>query len=198
MHHREEPKPREFSDLVVDIFSLVKPHLNIVDAVVGMDGAGPSAGDPKELGFIMAGADGVAVDAAAAYLLGMEPFKVPTTAIAYKRGLGQGDIKNIELTGDVPMVRSDFRWPSLWRYSLIPSSLARAGARLFWIRPMIDPLKCVKCGACVESCPVSALSLSEKIPTFNYRLCINCLCCQEICPEHAISQKKSLLAGLLR
>jgi uncharacterized protein (DUF362 family)/Pyruvate/2-oxoacid:ferredoxin oxidoreductase delta subunit len=198
MHHREEPKPREFSGLVVDIFSLAKPHLNIVDAVVGMEGAGPSAGDPKELGFIMAGSDGVAVDAAAAYLLGMEPFKVPTTAIAHKRGLGQGDIKNIELTGDVPGVKSDFRWPSLWRYSLIPSSLARAGARLFWIRPVIDPLKCVNCGACVESCPVSALSTAEPTPVFNYRLCINCLCCQEICPEHAIFQKKSLLAGLLR
>lgn len=198
MHHREEPKPREFSGLVADIYSLVKPHMNIVDAVVGMDGAGPSAGDPKPLGFVMAGADGVAVDAAAAHLLGMDPFKVPTTAIAHRRGLGQGDIRKIELAGDVPGVRSDFRWPSLWRYSLIPSSLARAGARLFWIRPAIDPGKCVNCGACVESCPVSALSPEGRVPAFNYRLCINCLCCQEICPEHAISQKKSLLAGLLR
>jgi formate hydrogenlyase subunit 6/NADH:ubiquinone oxidoreductase subunit I len=50
----------------------------------------------------------------------------------------------------------------------------------------------------VESCPVSALSPVGRVPAFNYRLCINCLCCQEICPEHAISQKKSLLAGLLR
>lgn len=198
MHHREEPKPREFSGLVADIFSLAKPHLNIVDAVVGMDGAGPSAGDPKELGFIMAGSDGVAVDAAAAHLLGMDPFKVPTTAIAHRRGLGQGDIKKIELAGDVPAVRSDFRWPSLWRYSLVPSSLARAGARLFWIRPVIDPVKCVNCGACVESCPVSALSPAERTPAFNYRLCINCLCCQEICPAHAVFQRKSLLAGLLR
>jgi uncharacterized protein (DUF362 family)/Pyruvate/2-oxoacid:ferredoxin oxidoreductase delta subunit len=198
MHHRQAPKPKDFASLVADIYSLAKPHLHIVDAVVGMDGAGPSAGDPKQLGFIMAGVDGVAVDAAAAYLLGMEPFKVPTTAIAHRIGLGEGDIKNIDLVGQVPPVRNDFRWPSLWMYSLIPSWLARAGAKLFWIRPVIDPQKCINCGACVESCPVSALSPAENVPTFNYRLCINCLCCQEICPRHAVSQKKSLLAGLWR
>ncbi len=198
MHHREAPKPREFASLVVDIYSLAKPHLNIVDAVVGMDGAGPSAGDPKELCFVMAGADAVSVDAAAAHLLGLDPMRVPTTQIAHRRGLGQGDIARIELLGEVPLVRRDFRWPSLWMYSLIPSSLARAGARLFWIRPVIDPTKCVNCGACVESCPVSALSTAEPTPAFNYRLCINCLCCQEICPAHAVSQRKSFLAGLLR
>lgn len=198
MHHREAPKPREFSGLVADIFSLARPHLNIVDAIVGMDGAGPSAGDPKQLGFIMAGADGVAVDAAASHILGLDPMKVPTTAIAHRRGLGQGDIRSIELAGEVPPVRRDFRWPSLWMYSLVPSSVAKAGARLFWIRPAIDPQKCVNCGACVESCPVSALSPSERTPVFNYRLCINCLCCQEICPAHAVSQRKSPLARLLR
>ncbi len=198
MHHREAPKPREFSGLVVDIFSLARPHLNIVDAIVGMDGPGPSAGDPKQLGFIMAGADGVAVDAAASHLLDLDPFKVPTTQIAHRRDLGEGDIKRIELLGEVPQVRKDFRWPPSWMYHLVPGALAKAGARLFWIRPEIDRQKCVNCGACVESCPVSALSPAVGAPVFNYRLCINCLCCQEICPAHAISQRKSLLARLLR
>jgi len=85
MHHREAPKPREFSALVTDIYSLARPNLNIVDAVIGMDGAGPSAGEPKQLGFVMAGADGVAVDAAATHLLGLDPFKVPATRIAHQR-----------------------------------------------------------------------------------------------------------------
>lgn len=198
MHHREAPKPQEFSGLVVDIYSLAKPHLNIVDAVVGMDGAGPSAGDPRQLGFVMAGADGVAVDAAATFLLGLDPMKVPTTAIAQLRGLGQGDIAQIELLGEVPQVRKDFRWPPMWMYRLVPGALAKAGAKLFWIRPVIDRRKCVNCGACVESCPVSALSPGEGTPAFNYRLCINCLCCQEICPAHAVHQVKSPLARLLR
>lgn len=198
MHHREAPKPREFSGLVADIYSLAKPHLNIVDAIVGMDGAGPSAGDPKKLGFVIAGSDGVAVDAAAAHLLGLDPSKVPTTEIASRHGLGEGDISKIELLGEVPSLRRDFRWPPMWMYHLVPGALAKAGARLFWIRPVIDSQKCVNCGACVESCPVSALSSGDKTPVFNYRLCINCLCCQEICPEHAVSQKKSLLASLLR
>lgn len=198
MHHRQAPKPRDFSSLVVDIYSLARPQLNIVDAIIGMDGAGPSAGNPKQLGFIIAGEDGVAVDAAVAHLLGLDPLKVPTTEIAHRRGLGEGDIARIELVGDVPPRSKDFRWPPMWMYRLVPGTLARAGARLFWIRPTIDTQKCVNCGACVESCPVSALSPGDKIPVFNYRLCINCLCCQEICPQHAVFQRKSLLARLLR
>lgn len=198
MYHREAPLPMDFSRLLLDIYALTKPRLNIVDAIVGMDGNGPSSGNPKQIGLVMAGEDGVAVDCMATHLMGMDPMKVPTNLLARKIGLGETNLKNIQLTGDNFAVRNDFRWPPTWAYSFIPSFLAKHAAKLFWIRPAIDPAKCVNCGACVESCPTSAISSAEPTPEFNYKLCINCLCCQEICPQHAVYRQRSLIAKMVR
>jgi len=198
MYHREAPLPMDFSRLLLDIYTLAKPRLNIVDAVIGMDGNGPSSGDPKPIGMIMAGEDAVSVDSLAAHLMGMDPMKVPTNLLARRLGIGETDLNNIELLGDDFPVIKDFRWPPTWAYSFVPSFLARHAAKLFWIRPAIDPSECINCGACVESCPTSAISSAEPTPVFNYKLCINCLCCQEICPQHAVYRQRSLIAKMVR
>ncbi|HTY08355.1 MAG TPA: DUF362 domain-containing protein, partial [Candidatus Edwardsbacteria bacterium] len=197
-YHKEAPKPMDFSGIVVDVYALATPQLTIVDGVIGMDGAGPSAGNPKPLGLIVAGADGVAIDAAVTHLMGGKPLKIPTTKLAYAQKLGEADQHRIELVGDPYPVRKDFDWPQDWFYALVPGLLARVAAKLFWIRPAIQAEKCVNCGYCVESCPVSALSAGVRIPEFDYKLCINCLCCQEVCPQHAVYQRKSPIARLLR
>ncbi len=197
-YHREAPKPLEFAAIIVDVYALAKPHLTIVDGITGMDGAGPAAGDPKQLGLVVAGADGVAVDAVATHLLGKRPLAIPTTRIARQQELGETDVSRIALRGDSYGVRTDFRWPPGWFFALIPGPLARIAARLFRIKPAIHAEMCVNCGFCVESCPVSALVPGVKVPEFDYRLCINCLCCQEVCPQHAVYQKKSAIARLLR
>jgi uncharacterized protein (DUF362 family)/Pyruvate/2-oxoacid:ferredoxin oxidoreductase delta subunit len=197
MYHKQAPKPWDFSRLIADIYALSKPHLNIVDAVVGMEGFGPSAGKPRQLGFVMAGADGVAVDSAAAHLLGKKPLDIPTTKMADHQELGEANLKQIEFVGDHIEPFHDFAWPSNWFYSLIPGFLARYAAKLFWIRPAIDASQCINCGYCVESCPVSALAATGPVPEFNYKVCINCLCCSEVCPRHAVYQKRSPVARLL-
>lgn len=197
MYHKQAPKPWDFSKLVVDIYALARPHLTIVDAVVGMEGMGPSAGSPRNLGFVMAGQDGVALDSYAAYLLGKKPLDIPTTRIAAQQKLGIAGLKQIEVLGDQILPFKDFKWPPNWFYSLIPNFLAKYAARLFWVRPAIDPKLCINCGYCVESCPVSALASVGPVPEFNYKLCINCLCCSEVCPQHAVYQKRSPVAKLL-
>ena len=197
MYHKQAPKPWDFSRLVADIYTLAKPHLTIVDAVVGMEGFGPSAGKPRNLGFIMAGQDGVALDSYAAHLLGKKPLDIPITRLAYQKQIGEADLKRIEQLGDNFEPLKDFVWPPNWFYSFIPGFLARYAARLFWVRPAIDPKLCINCGYCVESCPVSALASVREVPEFNYKLCINCLCCSEVCPQHAVYQKRSPVAKLL-
>ena len=198
-YHKEAPKPSDFAELVVDIFALSKPSLNIVDGIIGMDGNGPSAGNPKEMGLILASTDAIAVDSLICQILGKNPLKVPTNKNAYERGLGEADINKIKVLGYQPDVIDDFKWPPNIASSLdmVPSFISKGLMRFWWSRPVIDPEVCTKCGKCVKNCPVEALSAGVKIPEFDYPECINCMCCMEMCPEKAVKLEKSMLSKLL-
>ena len=198
-YHKEAPKPSDFAGLVVDIFSMSKPGLTIVDGVIGMEGSGPSGGDPKELGIILASTDAVALDSIICHVLGKDPMKVATNKIAYERELGETDINKIDVLGYQPAVRDDFKWPPNMARSLdmVPSFISKGLMRFWWTRPTIDPEICTKCGRCIKNCPVEALSAGISIPEFNYPECINCMCCSEMCPEKAIKLEKSMLSKII-
>ena len=198
-YHKEAPKPSDFAELVVDIFALSKPSLNIVDGIIGMDGNGPSAGNPKEMGLILASTDSVAIDSLICQILGKNPLKVPINKNAYERGLGEADINKIKVLGYQPDVIDDFKWPPNIASSLdmVPSFISKGLMKFWWSRPVIDPEVCTKCGKCVKNCPVEALSAGVKIPEFDYPECINCMCCMEMCPEKAVKLEKSMLSKLL-
>ena len=53
--------PKEFAELLVSIYEVIRPSLTIMDAVVGMEGEGPYKGEPRFIGAILASPDGVAV-----------------------------------------------------------------------------------------------------------------------------------------
>lgn len=197
-YHKNAPNPTKFAEYVVDIYAISKPQLNIVDGIIGMDGTGPSAGNPKKLGIILASIDGVAVDVVLCDMLGKDPMKIPTNRIATEQGLGEGDLTKIEIIGDVPLI-DDFKWPPNISGSLdmIPAPIARGLMKLFWSRPAIDPEVCTNCKTCVKSCPVDALIENTPIPEFEYGECINCLCCMEMCPEKAVFEEKSRLSRLI-
>jgi uncharacterized protein (DUF362 family) len=61
---------------ILDINATVKPHLAIVDGIVGMEGDGPIMGTPKPAGVLVLGRNLPAVDATAARIMGIDPRKV--------------------------------------------------------------------------------------------------------------------------
>ena len=198
-YHKQAPKPSDFSSLVVDIFELSKPHLNVIDGVIGMDGSGPSGGNPKELGMILASTDAVALDSYICHILGKDPLKVPTNKIASKRGLGNVSINEMEVIGFQPHIIKDFNWPPNMASTIdmVPGFIAKGLMKFYWSRPAINQKRCTNCKTCVKNCPVEALTAGVNIPEFNYPECINCLCCIEMCPEKAMFQDKSLIARLV-
>jgi uncharacterized protein (DUF362 family)/NAD-dependent dihydropyrimidine dehydrogenase PreA subunit len=193
-YHREHPRPSEFARRLLEIYLLTEPSLTLVDGVVGMEGNGPSGGDPRDLGILLASEDAIALDVYIPWLLGMDPFRVPVNEAARMEGLAP-DPGELEIAGYEPERVDDFRWPSNIYYTLdlLPSALARAIMKLWWSRPAIDPERCRNCGVCVESCPVEALKAGAVIPEFDYSRCINCLCCMEVCPHAAFYQDRSLM-----
>ncbi|MGI6465367.1 MAG: DUF362 domain-containing protein [Methanobacterium sp.] len=204
-YHKQAPQPLQFAEKVVDIYALNQPCLHIVDGVVGMEGVGPSAGKPRELGMILVAEDGVALDSVITRALGRDSLKIPTTRIAYQQGLGEADTNKIEIRGSIPHI-DNFKWPPKLSSTLdaIPAPVARGIMKFWWTRPVIDPKKCNQCRKCQESCPTEALKRPTTVekdvrtyqPEFYYDDCINCLCCMEMCPQKAIYHKQSLLHRL--
>jgi len=77
----------------------LRPHVAVVDGFVGMEGDGPTQGDPVDHRVALAGTDSVAVDAACAYLMGFDPERVGYLVHAARLGLGVLDLAGIEVIG---------------------------------------------------------------------------------------------------
>lgn len=85
------------SKVIVDINTVLKPVLTIIDGFVGMEGRGPVGGTPIKMDLVIAGKDVVATDATAAKAMGFEPMEIAHIRKAYEKGLG--NIDNIEVVG---------------------------------------------------------------------------------------------------
>ncbi len=60
-----------------------KRYFSVVDGIAAMDGNGPVAGDRREAGLIVAGANPVAVDTVCARVMGFDPQRMPLLRAAY-------------------------------------------------------------------------------------------------------------------
>ncbi|MGC8971328.1 MAG: DUF362 domain-containing protein [bacterium] len=203
--HSIAPSPREFSRLLVEIFLTVKPALNVVDAIEGMEGDGPSGGTPRKFNRILMSYDGVAVDAIGGWMLGYRPEEIYTTKIAGEMGIGISSLENIEIFGselkelfgsDVKRVRTVYNVMEKIS-SPILSFLPKRLVKLIKIYPEIDDTKCIKCEICFRSCPRGAISKVNNKMTIDYKKCISCYCCHELCPQKAIRIRKNKLADIL-
>jgi uncharacterized protein (DUF362 family) len=79
----------------------VRPELQIVDGIVGMEGNGPIDGTPVTAGVLVFGTDPVATDSTAALLMGLDPAGIWHVGEA-GRFLGQADPERIEQVGEDP------------------------------------------------------------------------------------------------
>ncbi|PKP52621.1 MAG: glycyl-radical enzyme activating protein [Bacteroidetes bacterium HGW-Bacteroidetes-1] len=51
---------------------------------------------------------------------------------------------------------------------------------------MYSPVKCIRCGSCVEACPENALAFTDDGLVTNKDLCVLCGKCAEVCPTKAM------------
>jgi len=179
-HVRTKNDPERFSHLLLDLYGAIRSQvrLNVVDAVVGMEGEGPTTGDPVKLGLIIAGEDAVAVDMVASAIVGWDPMDVRTNYLATKRGLGPSSLDEIEVVGTIiEETERPFTKPQIHQDD----------SQFIEIRMPIecDEELCGGCGVCAQICPGEAITLRDR-PEFNYNRCIQCFCCIELCPQGAL------------
>jgi uncharacterized protein (DUF362 family)/Pyruvate/2-oxoacid:ferredoxin oxidoreductase delta subunit len=181
-HHHVTVKndAEAFSNLLLDLYEAIKPQvrLNIVDAIIAMEGEGPTNGDPVNLGLIIVGEDSVAVDIVSSALMGWNPMDVGTNFLARKRGIGPKSLNEVEVLGEsIDLVKTRFKKPQI--------HLGDEPFIKIRMPILCDPEKCQECGICAKVCPVGAIEMLG-IPEFQDDICIQCFCCTELCPNGAI------------
>jgi len=202
-YHRRFPKNEIFSQMLVDIFSCAPPHLNIMDAVIAMDGEGPSGGNPRKAGIILASKDAVALDAVASKIAGFKPWDLVAIQNAHERGLGTGRLDEIEVVGekiqDVEV--KDFKHSAIGVGFLrrkLPSSLYAVIQDQLVFIPEVKKDKCTICLECVKICPTGAAKHEQNSVWINKSICIHCMCCHEICRFQAIRLKQKPIGKIIR
>lgn len=91
---------RNLEGALADVNSVLKSHLTVIDATRILTAHGPQGGslaDVRVLNTVIASRDIVAADAYATTLFGMRPADIPTTVAAARRGLGEMDLRRIQV-----------------------------------------------------------------------------------------------------
>lgn len=80
----------------------------VMDGTIAGNGPGPRTMRPVEKNVLLASDDQVAIDAVAAGMMGFDPLTIDYIRLAHERGLGVGDLREIEIVGDED--RAQERW----------------------------------------------------------------------------------------
>jgi len=140
-HLKAGASREQFARLLLEIYLLKKPVLNIVDAIVAMEGNGPGSGDPLQVGALIAGENPVALDMVAGRLAGI-PAKFLNTIL--KRQLTSfpvADKQRCVLCG-------------ICRDACPPLAIEIKNSAL-----TVDHGRCIRCWCCRELCPHDAMLL---------------------------------------
>lgn len=202
-YHARYPNSLDFSHLLLALYGLTRARLsyNFIDGIVGMDGMGPSGGRARNFGLLLGSRSVSALDYVAATMMGFRLDDVPYLSEA------------LQMDGVLPSrigVPTSFRGHTLPDVDIrgvkfsnrflrrVPRVARHLLERFYNKQPEISD-RCQKCGICVKSCPVQAISPIGKftLPKINTQLCIKCMCCHEMCPHGAVDVRKSMLTRII-
>ena len=198
--HARFPGCGDFASMIVDLNIAVNPSYALMDAIVGMEGPGPSGGSPRQVGLVLASSNVLALDVAASAVIGYPPGEIPINREALSRGYWLRNPGEIEYPGlspadviipdfiKVPLKNTDSQFIDF----MLPPPIRRLRESLA-PGPEINHRTCLRCGDCMRICGSRAISIcgegKERRMIIDYRRCIRCFCCHEICPAKAIDIK---------
>jgi len=187
----EEPL---FSQMLKRLALSLPVAATVVDAIVTMEGEGPTAGNARYVGAVMVGQDLLAVDRVAARCCGFSPESLPWLGTA-----------QAQVAGPAPeeLIPGGLRRATPHRLDMgvfhnrVVRTLARTILKsVFSPAPIVNPGRCARCFACVRACPVEAMNARKDLPRVDHRRCIRCYCCHEACRAQAIAIRPSRLGRL--
>lgn len=201
-YHYKYPSHEQFANMLVDLNERFPPKLCLVDAVVGMEGNGPTMGRPRKIGALIAGVSPYACDRVCAQVIGLDPDGLETVRAARVRGLDDeaeivGDLSAFYVS-DYDLVR--VRKETSFDHEL-PGIAGKALGKLLQGAlcsvPKVSKKDCVGCEKCKNICPAKAITMNKRVPSIDRKICIRCFCCQEFCPKGAMKVHRPWIARLI-
>lgn len=197
-YHYRFPNHTDFANMLIDLNEYFKFDINIVDAIIGMDGNGPTMGNPKKIGLILASTNPYALDYICSKIINLDPKCVETVKESLKRNLFNVD--NIILNNDYQKyIVKDFNNIK----SNIDIRFFDNSLKGYFLKKILDNkpycknAKCIHCKKCIDICPQKAIKIINNKIIIDRKKCIKCYCCQEFCVVGAMQVKKSIISKLL-
>ena len=193
--HVRFPSHSSFAAMIVDLNLALKPVYTFMDAIIGMEGPGPSGGTPRFIGLVLASPNVLALDMAASAIIAYPPGEIPVNKDALGRGIWLNGYGEIEYPGLAPREVSIPDFVKIPLKKTIPQLLnfvlpkpIRKLLEKNTPGPEINHSLCSRCGDCAKICASRAMGLAGTPPKMmiDYRRCIRCFCCHEICSFNAI------------
>lgn len=204
-YHYRYPNHDDFANMLIDINEVFDCKLNLIDGIIGMEGNGPTQGEPRYIGAILASRKPYPLDVVACKIIDLDIDNVYTVSESIKRGLTANydeiilnkpiddiiikDYKNI-LPGKSMEFSEKFKGP----FGKIINPII---AKVLTVKPKVQKKECIGCKKCANICPVNAIEMIKKKPVINRDKCIRCFCCQEFCPVGAMKAHKNIIVKIL-
>ncbi|MFW5790229.1 MAG: DUF362 domain-containing protein [Bacillota bacterium] len=199
-YHFNLQKISDFCHMLIDLHDVVKPELTIMDGIIGMEGDGPSSGNPRKFKTIIASTDAIYLDIVVSYLLRKDKYRSdPWPATLNDRGI------SIDFDQEIipEAVKENFievKTPRVDKTSnlvdrRLPESISQLIEKFIRPKPVVLD-NCIACGICAKNCPAKVITIKEQAE-IDLSDCIRCFCCQELCPHDAVEIKYPLLGRLL-
>lgn len=202
-YHLNMPKADDFANSLIDICLYSAPVLSFMDAIVGMEGDGPSSGTPRAIGAVLASNSPFALDLAAAKIIHLSADAVPTIRNSIQRGLCVSELSDLTLLGDTieDFIITDFKAPKISNINpfsgKMPAFVEQFLNNNLQPRPVFLHDKCIGCRDCYNNCPPKTIEMVDHRPVVHLDKCIRCFCCQELCPEKAVEIHRPLLFKMI-
>lgn len=205
-YHYRFPNAADFAEMLIDLNEYFKPQLCLVDAVEGMEGNGPTQGDPRHIGAVLASRTPYDLDLVCAKLIGIDRSGVPTLEAAARRGLSEENAEKVSVIGDVEgLMICDFKCTQASSNIEFAPKKGGVFGRLvgkveevcLCSKPKVKAKECIGCKKCFDICPAKAITMKNKVPDIDRSKCIRCFCCQEFCPKGAMKVHRPWIAKAL-
>ncbi|MBQ3798405.1 MAG: DUF362 domain-containing protein [Butyrivibrio sp.] len=217
-YHMRFSEEMAFANVMVDLNEYFKPVLYVVDAIDGMEGNGPTAGEKRHIGAILASKKPYALDMVCADIINMGISDCQTLKAAYERKLGPKTVSEVTVVGNTSpdLLRvHDFKRATSHQsitfegggfLNTVKSVLVKA---VYITKPILNESECIGCKKCYEACPAKAITMAklsagskdqrkaQLIPKIDRKKCIKCFCCQEFCPKGAMKVYENPMAKLV-